>query len=229
MKCIRITALVSSLLVVLFAAGAWGYPVDVGDTIKIYHGNGTTNGGEWLVKKADGTTYLFTTFCVERNEYLSLGNPFIVGDISNQAMRGGMNILPTDPPGDPLSDDTKWLFWHYTQGDLDDLVAGYTNGTNAGADALQRAIWLLEEEITWTSDALANKLVAAAGANSAGFFEDVAVINLTYPNGCNAQDLLVAGEPYVPPQDEPVPEPSTILLTGLGILGAACLGRRRKV
>ncbi|NMC74472.1 MAG: PEP-CTERM sorting domain-containing protein [Geobacteraceae bacterium] len=223
MKCIRLSALAASLILVLFAVSAWGYPVSVGDTIKIYHGNGTTNGGEWIVKNADGSTYLFTTFCVEIDEYLLLGKPFIVSNISNQAERGGAN---TDA-GDPLSNETKWLFWHYTQGDLDVLVAGYTYGTNSGANALQRAIWLLEEEIATTSDVLAKKLVAAAKDNSTGFAEDVAVINLTYPNGCYAQDLLVAGEPYIPPQEQ-VPEPSSILLAGMGILGAAWWTRRRK-
>lgn len=224
MKCLRMSALVSSLVALLFVGAAWGYPVNVGDTIKIYNSVGTTSGGEWIVKNSAGDV-LFKTFCVELDEYLSTGDPFIVDDISQTAVRGGVNTNA----GDPLSNDTRWLFWHYTQGDLDDLVAGFTYGTDAGADGLQYAIWVLEEEMSATSNTLANQLIAAAGLNSAGFAEDVAVINLEYPNGCYAQDLLVAGEPYIPPQEEPVPEPSTILLTGLGILGAAYWGRRRKV
>lgn len=229
MKCLRMSALVSSLVALLFVGAAWGYPVSVGDTIKIYNSVGTTSGGEWIVKTPDGVE-LFRTFCVELDEYLSTGYPFIVDDISQTAVRGGVNTNE----GDPLSNDTKWLFWHYTQGDLDDLVDGFTYGTDAGADGLQYAIWVLEGEMAATSNTntLANQLIAAAGRNSAGFAEDVAVINLEYPNCCHdcyAQDLLVAGEPSIPPQEEPVPEPSTILLTGLGILGAAYWGRRRKV
>jgi len=211
----------ATVLGLLLVASAWSYPVAKDQIIYISHGYGTTNGGEWKISDSSGE-YLFTTFCLERDEYLDRNKPFIVGDISAMADNGGVNTNS----GDPLSNETKWLFWHYIQEDLDNLVNGYTYNSNQGADALQRAIWKLEEEIVNTNDSLANQLISIAQANSAGFVEDVAVINLKWPNGCNGQDLLVAGDPYVPPQDEPVPEPSTFLLTGLGLLGAALIRRK---
>lgn len=221
MRYLKTAAISAGILGLFLVTSAWSYPVEKGDTIYVSDGYGTTIGGEWKVSNDQGE-YLFTTFCVEYDEYLSRNRPFIVGDISPMANNGGVNTNS----GDPLSNETKWLFWHYLQGDLDDLVNVYTYNTNQGANALQRAIWKLEEEISHTGDWRADRLISAAQANSAGFAEDVAVINLKWPNGCNAQDLLVAGDPYVPPQDEPVPEPSTFLLTGLGLLGAALIRRK---
>ncbi len=212
--------LCSATLVLALTASAWAFPVNPGDIIYFDKTYGTTNGGQFDVSLNDSAPYLFGTFCLERNEYLNLSDGFRVAGISDAARNGGTGGAINGE--DPLAETTKWLYWHFAKGDLDSKVAGYSYNDAGGADALQRAIWFLEQEISSVSDLLALKLITAAelALNGGGFTEGrVAVINLEYLNGCKAQDQLVAA---------PVPEPGTLLLVGLGLTGLALVRRRSK-
>jgi MYXO-CTERM domain-containing protein len=198
---------------------------------------GTTNGGEFRVTPTNFGTEAgfdplrltsnsyFETFCVERNEYISIGHTYYV-DLSTEAKRGGVG----GGSPDPLSPLTAYLYSQFIDGTL--VGYDYANtgiGRNASADALQKVIWYIEDEYTksdgshwWTPHAgsLAEQFYNDALANNDGTLGNVLVMNL-YKDAnrtCCAQDQLVA---------EPVPAPGAVLLGAIG-LGMIVTRRRRR-
>jgi len=187
-------------------------PVSVGQHIKFANGPGTTNGGEFIVSDWDSGEYLLTTFCIEKNEYISYGGEFVVSDISNEARAGGIG----GGSPDPISDETAYLYHNFYWGTLE----GYDH-SDALANDLQNAIWLLENEITEYTVKSIDYVAMATNAVKDGKWSglgDVRVINLAYPDGSPAQDQLTVA---------PVPEPATMLLFGTGLIGLSGLGRKR--
>ncbi len=187
-------------------------PVSVGDHIYFQDGPGTGGGGEFEVYAYGTTDKLFNTFCIEYNEHISYNTEFVVDDISTEARAGGAG----GPSPDPISAETAYLYHNFYWGTLED----YAHNDVLASD-LQKAIWYLEQEIdtyTYTSKDYVTLAQTAVSSGAWSGLGDVRVINLTYTNGNNAQDQLVVA---------PVPEPATMILFGMGLIGIAGVGRKQ--
>lgn len=182
------------------------------------------NGGGPFQATTTGTllgSQAFVTFCLEFNEYFNYNVSYNFS-LSDAAMNGG--VSGGNP--DPVSDATKWLYYQVaTNG-----YAAYSPyfGTGAGVGArVQEAIWWLEgERTTIQVNSAAVDLANFASTQNWGALYDLGhrvwAMNLTDADFRRAQDQLAYTR--VPAS---VPEPGSLMLLGIGILGFG-LARRRK-
>jgi hypothetical protein len=159
----------------------------------------------------------FITFCLEKNEYIEVPTPtpshYFIHDISMNAIQGGIG----GPNPDPISLETAYIYTNFLAGNF-----SYLGTDGAVKNAVQAAIWQYEEETTGslTGDALTIYNAANDAVNvdyTWTSFGGVMVANIGHHSTFTyAQSMLVA-----------VPEPTTILLSGLGLLGIAAVLRRK--
>jgi len=189
--------------------------VNIGDRIQGIDYNPLTNAGEFTLYDID-TGYEWKSFCLEINS--ALPQLTYVGGLSDSAIPGGAGGAAST--GDPISDLTAWL---YISSQTNSLF-GY-DGSNKDAYDLQNLIWFEEEELTyeatymdmgqvlqWRTDfALSNWKNAGA----------VQVVNLYTDSAfkIHAQDQLIL--------TPTVPEPTTLVLLGCGLLFIASLYRKK--
>ncbi len=198
--------------------------IKLGDLVQISEGTyGTAfngaRGGEFTIRFLDnGSSWDFISFCLEYEVEIAYDTTYIVQTVVGDVVYGGGNGS-TPGAGDPLSPQTKWVFWNYLQGSFD----GYFGiNANALANAVQFTIWYLEEEIDYRFN----------GSNWNAFYQDkvngvndysiqgqVGVLNLVDQSGNLVQSQLIS---------QPVPEPATMMLFGVGLAGLAGMVRSRK-
>jgi hypothetical protein len=210
-----IAAITFTVGILLIGAGsASADPVSVGQIIQLQLPSVPrfSNGGPF-VADLPGVTNDFLTFCLEYNEHFVPGEDLMIRDISNEARSGG--VSGSTGSGDPIGAATAFLYSKFRSG-----TAGYTNGA-----LMQQAIWHLEGELAAAEGSAAYNLAMLAGSAVVGheayYLSQVRVLNLYRgPDfSWRAQDMLT----YTP-----VPEPTSLLLLGLGMAGAAVVRRKTR-
>lgn len=197
MKSLGKSFLILGALTLLLTANAMALPI-AGEEVRMERDG---NVPYTMTDLSDDQVY--STFCLESSQTFRLGETYTVESIGDTAIGGGSGY----PDGDPVSEDSKWLYAGFMMGAFDSLA-------NA-AEMVQNAIWFLEEEDGGSASdwEILNDFIFDASKWT------VVAVNLTL-NGQDNQSQLVG-------EFAPVPEPATMLLLGTGFVGLAGYSRRK--
>jgi len=200
--------------------------------------------------------WIYKTFCVERGEDVLFSNisnstglnqyKATIDSVAYFGTNLNQPIVNNYPAGAPISDQTKVLYGLYFQGRLDDVFLPFRYGQNAtsgDADdwliAIQNVIWNREDvqpAVLTDVDSilLSNWLSANYSTYLSAYQNTVRVLNLWTtdfnfdPSISNAAQSLLVYDPDALITN-PVPEPASMVLWGIGacVAGFASFRRRR--
>ncbi|MGI6655986.1 MAG: PEP-CTERM sorting domain-containing protein [Desulfobulbus sp.] len=193
----------------LLSSTAMALP-SAGDSVTFLDKKGTTTGGEFYIDTNGDQQYDYISFCAEKDEYITMGQTYTIDSVTDYAVAGGNGAVDGK---DYLSAATKWVMANYI---LNQGIFYEETRTVGMINDVQNIIWALEEEI---SGYASQRYLDVLAQEDYSFEGSVWVLNLNTAAGGLAQSQIIY---------EPVPEPTTMLLFGAGMLGLAAVARRRE-
>lgn len=231
MKKLSLVLALAGVLAAPTARAAFDGKVNISDA----PGLGTSSGGAFWIDITQVNTPImgmvqgqgnpFLSFCIETAEYITVPGNGYDANVSAGAIAGGTGGNP-----DPISKATAWLYSQFRAGTLSAATANAFQMNDAGGNALQAAIWWLEQEANGANNYLVTAAVAATGAGTAA---NAQTINANGAYGVWVLNLYNGpangGPPDYRNQDmlAMVPEPTTVLAGALLLLPFAASTLRR--
>jgi hypothetical protein len=185
-------------------------------------GNGLNGGGvfTWSQSNQGNSPYTLSTFCVETQAHISPGSTYTIYDISSDVLKQGNGTIGK------LQRNTDALAYLFSTKQLSDY-----KGTTEENAALQRLVWDYQKQDT-SAVSYYNKTLYNLYKNQVELFL-TGNTNTSFGSVILNIGVLQADRTYSDNQSQiwnpgtPVPEPSTLLLFGAGLLGLAVKFRRK--
>ncbi len=230
-RLVKVIYLVTVFLT-MAAPAAMAETINIGDYVKLLSANFNSGyGGDgagimtYAVSEDGGKTTAFdiNTFCIQDNVDIGWGW-YLVKDLSRTV---GYSASDTAAGTGPLKGPVNFLFYKYASGDYSSYFNG-PDAVNYEAD-FQNLLWSLQGEgdltqysknSAWYTDFV--NYIKNCGGSGSTMKWGTEVLNLVDNNGNDAQNQLYYNS-------DPVPEPSTLLMVGAGIVGIALLRKVRKI
>ncbi len=220
-----------SVFIMMAASAAMADTIIAGDYVLITYGNYNPDDNAGIMTydvsldKGQTTAFTYSTFCIQDNVYIYLNNWYPVASLSNT-----VGLFGNSNGDGKLNGAVGYLFYRYKSG-----TGGYDMSTLSNQADFQELLWNLQgtEEsgnpfnvstsTPWYNDYLAylnpgNNLQHSWGTEVINIATSLS--NGAY-SGPDIQNQLYNNT-------DPVPEPTTLLMVGAGLLGIGLL-RRVKV